>query len=779
MTPKLDELNAAFAGRYRIELVLGVGGMATVYGARDAKHDRMVALKVLHPEIAAAVGERFLREVRLTAQFSHPGILGLIDSGTVLVDQVSLPYYVMPVVEGESLRDRLGRERLLPAATAVSIARQIALALAYAHDRGVVHRDVKPENVLLVGDHAVVADFGVAKAATDSTGTTLTAQGSLVGTPAYMSPEQASGEGDVGPRSDLFSVGVVLYEMLAGELPFGGATVQSQLTRRLHETPVPIRRLRPEIPEALDVVVGRALARHPVDRFPNALAMANALGEALTTPVAPKRSWARLVGLVGVAAVLVAGAWWVVANQGRRGGGGRTPERSIVVLPFANVGGDPNNEYYADGIADEVAGSLARLDGLRVAARSSAFQFKGRNVPARQVGAELGVAAVVEGSVRRMGDQVRITAQLVSADDGLTLWNESYERSADQVFTVQGEIAAAIGRTLRLGPARSAGGPGTTNRRAYEAFLQGRWHWSKRDLAGFEQATRYFEEAIEADSGFAKAWAGLGDTYSLRAGFGYLSLAEAFTRARAAANRAIALDSTLTDAHTALGFINLFYDWDWEAARHRLEQALRLDPTYGEARLFYGWLLVATGRANQAVDSLRTAVRDEPVSLILNARLGSMQMLAGNYAEAERQLAHTDELAANYWPARLDRARILAIRGQFDSALATMGGVTERVGSYGSGIVGYALARSGRRAEALAEVARLSAGRLTASTSALGVAQTYGALGDLDHAFQWLDRAYEERDWALFFCRNDPLLEPLRGDPRWAAFVARMKFPRD
>ena len=254
-------------------------------------------------------------------------------------------------------------------------------------------------------------------------------------------------------------------------------------------------------------------------------------------------------------------------------------------------------------------------------------------------------------------------------------------------------------------------------------------------------------------------------------------MADAFARGRAAANRAVALDSTLADAHTALGFIHLFYDWDWSAARVRLEQALRLDPTYGEARLFYGWWLLAIGRADEAADSLRTAVRDEPVSLILNARLGSMLMLAGKYPEAERQLAHTEELAANYWPPRLDRARILAVRGQFDSAVAMMAGVSERVGAYGSGIVGYALARGGRRAEAGAEITRLAAGRLTASTSALGVAQTYGALGDFDQAFQWLDRAYEERDWALFFCRNDPLLAPLRGDPRWAAFVARMNYP--
>ncbi len=778
MESQLDRLNTAFEGRYRVEWILGAGGMATVYAARDAKHDRMVALKILHPAIAEAVGDRFLREIRVTARFSHPGILGLIDSGSIETDGRTVPYYVMPLVDGESLRDRLTREPRLPAGTAVAIARQIAMALAYAHERGVVHRDIKPENVLMIGDQAMVADFGIAKGAAGATGITLTAAGGLIGTPAYMSPEQAAGEEEIGPRSDLFSLGVVLYEMLAGELPFGGATVQSQIARRLHETPVAVRVLRPEIPVALDRVVTWALARSPVDRFPTATAMATALDASLAGPVAPtgpgKRTLVAIAGLVGI---VVALTWWALGTSGRNQAGRALP-RSIAVLPFANVGGDPQNEFYADGIADEIAGSLAHLEGLRVAARSSAFQFKGRNVAAPQIGADLGVDAVVEGSVRRQGDRVTITAQLVGAADGLTLWNESYERSADQAFSVQGEVTTAIGQTLGLGGAGRAQGPGTTNRRAYEAFLKGRWHWSKRDQAGFQQATRYFQEAIEADSNFAKGWAGLGDAYSLSAGFGYLPVAPTFAKARTAISRALALDSTLADAHSALGFINLFYDWDWPAAGTQLGRALRLDPTYGEARLFYGWWLMATGRPAEAVDSLAAAVRGEPVSLILNARLGTMLMLAGRYAEAERQVAHTDELAAGrYAPPRVDRARILAARGQFDSALAVIKGVKELVGPYGSGITGYALARAGRRAEALAEISRLSAGGLTPTTSALSVAQAYGALGDLDQAFRWLDRAYEARDWALFFCRNDPLLAPLRGDRRWAVFVARMHFP--
>jgi len=374
-----------------------------------------------------------------------------------------------------------------------------------------------------------------------------------------------------------------------------------------------------------------------------------------------------------------------------------------------------------------------------------------------------------------MGKLIRISAQLVNASDGLAIWSEIYERPADQVFDVQSTITAEIAKALGLAPSRVQR-PVISNSRAYENFLQGRWHWSKRNREGFERAVQYFQLALREDSSYAAAWAGLGDAYSLLGGYGYLAPSDAFEQARTAAKRAIALDSTLADAHTALGFIHLFYDRDWTGAKRELETAQRLDPKYGEARLFYAWYLLGMNRADEAVDSLRSAVRDEPVSLILNLRLGSVLMLGGHLEEAKVQLRHTLELAGANPLAYLDLARIAVMEGKYGEVREHLSHAQERVQAYASGIDGFALARSGKRKEALAEAERLKHG-FGPNVSALGAAQVYGALGDFDKAFEWLDRAYDNHDWSLFFARSDPLLVPLHGDKRWATFIARMNFP--
>lgn len=750
--------------------------MATVYNARDEKHQRSVAIKVLHPAIANEVSaDRFLQEIHIAAQFSHPGILGLIDSGTITIDGTDLPYYVMPRIEGETLRARLTREGTLPIDVAIDITRQVAEALAYAHARNVIHRDIKPENILLIGNRVLVADFGIARAVSSATATGITREGTgMLGTPAYMSPEQVT-DARVGPTSDVFALGVVLYELLTGELPFAGVTPQAQLTRRLHDTPTPVRKLRPAIPLSLDQTVAKMLGRNPQDRFQSGDEIVAALSGRVVNSSPGK---GKLFATIGVAAALLLTLAYGIVRYG--GFASKDTDvasslRSIAVLPFANVGGDASNEYYGDGIADELAGALAKLPGLKVAARSSAFQFKGQNVAAKEIGERLGVSAVVEGSVRRMGESIRISAQLISTSDGLALWSENYERPANQVFNVQTIITAEIARELGIGSSR-ASAPAAPNSRAYEAFLQGRWHWGKRDRDGFDKAVQYFNVAIGLDSLYARAWAGLGDAYSLLGGFGYIAPDSAFRMARSATNRAIALDSTLADAHTALGFIHLFYDRDWKGAQTELETALRLDPSYGEARLFYAWYLMAMNRGDVAVDSLRAIVRDEPVSLILNLRLGSILLLAGRLDEAKTQLQHTIELSETYPLPYLDLAKIAAIEGDYPAVFENLKRAPQLVASYGSGIRGVALARSGKRNEALAEAERQSQSN-GPSVSALGAAQIYAALGDFDRAFEWMDRAYTDRDWALFFARSDPLLTSLHRDPRWAKFIARMNFP--
>src|SRR5687767_6197035 len=448
-----SQLFAALTGRYRLERELGSGGMATVYLAHDERHDRPVAIKVLHPDVAESVGaERFLAEIHTTAKLTHPNILPLFDSG----NEDGILYYVMPLVVGESLRARLDRERRLGVADALRITREVGDALAYAHANGVIHRDIKPENILLAGGgprggpgatgdpsaaHALVADFGIARAATPAGGERLTSAGLSVGTPAYMSPEQAAADPHVDGRSDQYSLACVLFELLVGEPPFAGPSVDSILVRRFTRPPPRVSGVRDDIPRHLDGAIFTAMARDPDERFPTIARFI----DALSAPARPP--------------VTLAGA-----------------EASVAVLPFTNMSADPENEYFGDGMAEEITNALAQVTGLRVAARTSAFAFKGKDHDLRAIGEQLNVTAVLAGSVRRAGNRVRITAQLIDVADGLHLWSDRYDRELTDIFAIQDEIATAI--ASRLAVALRGGGtlvrPSTSNLDAYELYLKAR-----------------------------------------------------------------------------------------------------------------------------------------------------------------------------------------------------------------------------------------------------------------------------------------------------------------
>jgi serine/threonine-protein kinase len=410
----LARLQTVLADRYTVDRELGRGGMAIVFLAQDQKHHRKVAIKVLKPELAAALGrERFLREIETAAGLSHPHILPLHDSGEV----DGFLYYVIPYVEGESLRERLDRERQLPLDDALQIAREVADALGYAHRHNILHRDIKPGNILLSGGHALVTDFGIARAITATGGGQLTEVGALVGTPAYMSPEQVDGSPYIDGRADIYSLGCVLFEMLVGERPFKGSSLTAVIANRL-SSPAPSPRVfRQLVPEAVDASVRKAMAELPADRFATAAQFADALGTA-TRPSGP--------ALVAV------------------------PDRSIAVLPFKNQSSDPESEYFSDGIAEEIINALAQLPGLHVAARTSSFAFKGKGADVAEVGAKLKVATVLDGSVRKAGNRVRITAQLVNVSDGYHLWSERYDSELDDVFAIQDHIARAISQRFEV-----------------------------------------------------------------------------------------------------------------------------------------------------------------------------------------------------------------------------------------------------------------------------------------------------------------------------------------
>jgi len=517
-------LRAGLADRYRVERELGRGGMARVYLARDLRHDRPVALKVLHPELGAALGaERFLREVRTAARLQHPNILTVFDSGTArpAPGETGGPvlWYSMPYIDGESLRDRLRREVQLPVDEAVAIAREVAEALDYAHGRDVLHRDIKPENILLSRGHALVGDFGIARALGDdrSGAERLTQTGLALGTPTYMSPEQASGADRLDARSDVYSLGCVLFEMLAGEPPFTGPTAQSVIAKRFTEAaPSPSRGGR-TLPPQLDRLVRRALAPSPVDRFPSAGAMAAALG--------------------------TGGRW--PAQGGEPGESPRGPDPSIAVLPFANLSRLPEDEYFADGMTDELINALAKEPGLHVVSRTSCFAFKGRLEDAREIGRRLHVATVLEGSVRRAGHRLRVASQLINVADGFLLWSETFDREAEDVFAIQDEIARAIGGALRgrlLAPGRSSAIQRPTHDlQAYQLYLKGRQFWNRRTEQDLGLALQCFQQALARDSGFALAHAGLADTWALLGFYSAAPPAEVFPRVKQAAHAALAL----------------------------------------------------------------------------------------------------------------------------------------------------------------------------------------------------------------------------------------------
>ncbi|OLD58985.1 MAG: hypothetical protein AUF60_07460 [Gemmatimonadetes bacterium 13_1_20CM_69_28] len=767
-------LQAALVARYALDRELGHGGMATVYLAQDLKHGRPVAIKVLRPELAAALGaERFLREIEIAARLTHPHILPLHDSG----EANGFLYYVMPYLEGESLRDRLNREPQLPVEEAVRIAREVASALSYAHSHDVVHRDIKPENILLSGGEAVVADFGIARAIVAAGTEKLTDTGLAVGTPGYMSPEQATAEAHIDGRADTYALGCVLYEMLAGHPPFLGTTAQEVLARHTLDPVPPLRTIRRAVPPAVEHAVFKALAKSPADRFPSAAAFSEALTQTGAPPSLTRQAARPAVFVAAGVAALVAG--YVLLT--RRPGSSGDPARSIAVLPFVNIGADPNNEPFSDGMSEELITALAKVEGLRVTARTSAFSFKGKEVDVREIGNKLNVGYVLEGSVRRAGPRLRVSAQLINATTGYHLWSDEYDRDAGDVFAVQDEITRAIVGALRLKLSGAANAalvkPATGNAEAHDLYLQGRYFFAKRDSTSLRKAQDYFERAIADDPSYALAYAGLSDAYSHRAVFGYVPPHDIHAKAKQAVLRALALDSTLVEAHTSLGFIELFLEWDWAAAGREFDRALALDARYPPAHLFRAWYFLATDRMTDAVGEVQAAVRLDPFSLVNNARLASMLYYARRYNEALAQSRRLLEMDSMFFQVRVELARAYLQLGQCDEALAAMKHAPEQASgaAYFGGVWGWINARCGHPAQALAELNRFRAeAREGRYVSHYSLAIIHAALGDSERAFAQLDSAYVEGTWAMFTLRVEPAFEAMRADPRFARLLKKV-----
>jgi serine/threonine-protein kinase len=610
--------------------------MAVVFRARDLKHDRLVALKVLRPELASKVGrDRFLQEIKLAARLTHPHLLPVHDSG----EAAGLLYFVMPCVEGESLRELLRAETQLSVEDSIEIARAVAAALDYAHRQGVVHRDIKPENIMMHDGVAMVADFGIGKALTAAGAENLTQPGTLIGTPAYVSPERIFGEQEVDGRCDIYSLGCVLYEMLTGRQLFTASSPQALFASRAAH-PVPELDFPVAVPVHVRAAVRAALAESPDDRPATGAQFAEVLA-------APASSAAELIP----------------AHPPTR------LSKSIAVLPFANMSADSENEYLSDGITEEIINALAQLTDLHVAARMSSFAFKGKTPDIREVGRKLNVTTVLEGSVRQAGTQLRVIAQLINVADGFHLWSQRYDREMDDVFAIQDEIAATIADRLKVTLAGRTDEPlvkpPTKNMEAYQLYLKGRHLWNRRTKEGLEQAVEYFQGAIELDPGYALAYAGLADANLLLGSYMYLPWEEAMSRVKVAAERALDLNPSLAEAHTSRGQV-LRLELDWRGEEEAYRRAIELNPSYATAHHWYATLLAALGRSDEALREIRRAEELDPLSHAISVTVAVVLFVARDYDGALEQLGRALELEPNFGSTHAWLGIVYAQLGRYD-----------------------------------------------------------------------------------------------------------------
>jgi serine/threonine-protein kinase len=671
-------LSSALADRYRLERQLGEGGMAIVYAAEDVRHHRKVAVKVLRPELGAALGgERFVREIEIVAGLRHPHILPLYDSG----EADGFLYYVMPLVEGETLRARIDRERQLPIDDALRFAREIADALAYAHSRGVVHRDIKPENILIEGEHAVVADFGIAKAVAAAQAVTpITSTGISVGTPAYMSPEQATADRDVDGRSDLYSLACVLYEMLAGTPPFTGPTAESLVRQHVMAPPPPVTQFRPAVPPAVNDALMRALAKSPADRFNPVGQFSTAIRpSAVTAPsqasVASTRRSVGWTAAAGIAlAVAAAGATWAVTRA--RSATGAAPERSVAVLPFDNLSGDTSVVPLILGVHAEMVTQLTKLGGLKVASRTSALEYRNSTKNDREIASELGVATLLRGTIQRSGTQVRFAVSLADAPNGKELWAESYDRpyTAENLFEVQGDIARAVASALRVQLSaqqrQQLTRAPTSNVAALDAFYRGLVAWTERSSGGKDTLAVYqLERAAELDTSFVAAWSLLAQARSwlIRRG-----LETDTVWASAAVRHTQQLAPGSLEAAVAQGYYRYYARGDFSGALDDLQAAARITPNSAELLHAIGLLERRVGRWEDAVTSFRRAAALDPRSSLIPFTLGETYTLMRRFADARRAIDHAIELSPESQQAHMQSVRLQMAMGDLAGARAAL-----------------------------------------------------------------------------------------------------------
>jgi serine/threonine protein kinase len=746
---------------YEILAPLGHGGMGSVYKAFDTRLKRVVALKFIRPELwqSRESQKRFFAEARAAALLDHPNICTVYE----IDESEGHAFIALAFIAGQSLRQKI-HAGPLAIEQAIDIAAQVASGLNAAHEKGVVHRDIKPTNLIVTGEGVVkIVDFGVAQVSSE---TSVTGVGMTVGTVAYMSPEQAQGEA-VDGRSDIWSLGVVLFEMLTGRLPFPGEKPAPMLSSILHRAPDPIARLRPEASAELQQVLAIALQKRPAERFSTAAAFALRL----------RACGSRHQAEATISAVLR-------VEQPSIGGALLAELPSVAVLPLVNMTADRENEYFSDGLTEELINVLARLDGLRVVSRTSVFEFKGKAQDIRTIGKLLNVSCVLEGSVRKAGDRLRITVRLVSVHDGYELWSERFDRKMDDVFAIQDEIASSVARVQELklrqtGSLARTPSVRPTNMQAYHLYLKGRFHWNQQTESGFRQAIEHFEAALQAEPRFPLAHSGLADCYAFLGFWSLMPPAEAWPKAKAAAQHALSLDEAVAEAHISLGYVHLFWDWDSDAAEREFLRALEL--AHGLASSYYGYAmyLTQTGKLREALSEIKHACELDPLSLIYRSAVAALLYYARRYDLALEELRKL--IAANdaYFEPYLFLGMTYEQMGKFEDALQAF----EKARSLAEGpltlaFLGAAHGRAGHQDQAGGFLQRLDDMAARHHVSSFCWALVYMGLGDKDEAFKWLEKAADERASLVRYLHLFPSFDPMRHEPRYQALLQRLGHAR-